>query len=666
MSAERVVDRAERWVDGGLDIMLIAAAGFTMAYHLGLFTQVSVVPLMIIAVGLTGAGIAARTMLGTNASGVLPSPATPAQRGMLGVIVGLSAVSAVVTAASSGPVWIAGWGCAAVSVLLTAFVLVAARRTTPEPALSTETTGDRIPSTGSASMVVGLAALGAATLSLFALRVDPDDAFYVNRAQYVAENGTIPTRDVLFSPGTLPPLAGAGSTPVQAIETLQGAIAHIFGLSAGTVCYLIFPPILTFAAVWSVWRLSRTWAIRAPFLVWAVAMTYLAFGGQQGANFGVFFLARIWQGKVFFVAAVIPLLFHYATVWASRRSARSAFMLAISGIASTGLTSSATFLVPIIAFALVVGLLAAGQPWWGMLLAAAYPVATALVVMLLAPVGDPGGRYFSMDTAQHFVLGVGPYGAIGWFAVLVAPWLIRGRAGAVVGASSAMALVVALAPGFGALFAQTTGAGAVAWRLVWVAPVVTMVGLLATAPLVIADLLPSARAATWLRGTSALAAWAVLVAVVTAVAGHPFISKERSVSVEDQPTWKYPITALREARAIEELDPGQHPVLAPRSTMRALSLTSAHVYPVNPNDSYVRILEEPAEDKAARKLLTSLMSPGTRPSTQAVVAALDTLEVGMVCLPESNTAVKAAVAQQGWATAGSAQRLTCYRSPKVN
>ena len=119
MSAERVVDRAERWVDGGLDIMLIAAAGFTMAYHLALFTQVSVVPLMIVAVGLTGAGIAARAMLGATTSGVLPSRATPAQRGMLGVIVGLSAVSAVVTAASSGPVWIAGWGCAAVSVALT-------------------------------------------------------------------------------------------------------------------------------------------------------------------------------------------------------------------------------------------------------------------------------------------------------------------------------------------------------------------------------------------------------------------------------------------------------------------------------------------------------------------------------------------------------------------
>src|SRR5581483_5604036 len=80
-------------------------------------------------------------------------------------------------------------------------------------------------------------ALGLGAFSVFTLRSDPDDTFYVNRAVWVAQHGTIPTRDTMFSSQTLHALPGAG-IPVQSIEAFQGAIAHVFSLAGGTAAYL--------------------------------------------------------------------------------------------------------------------------------------------------------------------------------------------------------------------------------------------------------------------------------------------------------------------------------------------------------------------------------------------------------------------------------------------
>ena len=79
-----------------------------------------------------------------------------------------------------------------------------------------------------------LAALGLGAVTLFTFYVDTDDALYVNRSSWVAEHGTIATRDTLYTDQRLDHLAGAG-VPIQSIETLYGALAHAVGLSAGTV-----------------------------------------------------------------------------------------------------------------------------------------------------------------------------------------------------------------------------------------------------------------------------------------------------------------------------------------------------------------------------------------------------------------------------------------------
>ena len=90
-----------------------------------------------------------------------------------------------------------------------------------------------------------------AYLSLRTVRVDADDVFYVNKAVYVAETGRIPLRYTIYSDQVLPALRGAGTASLQSIEVLQGAVAHLLGISAGTVVYLVTPPVMSFLAVWA-------------------------------------------------------------------------------------------------------------------------------------------------------------------------------------------------------------------------------------------------------------------------------------------------------------------------------------------------------------------------------------------------------------------------------
>src|SRR5581483_11445502 len=207
--------------------------------------------------------------------------------------------------------WWPGWVVAAASVVVA--LLAVQRAVTPA-----DRAGGGEPA--GTSPIGTLLALGSGAglgiFSVFTLRVDPDDTFYVNRAAWVAQHGTIPTHDTMFSDQTLPAIRGAG-VPVQSIETFQGAIAHIFHVAAGSAAYLLTPPIGTFLAVWALWRLIRAWAPRRLALCFTLGLVYLLWAGTTGANLGVFFLARMQQGKVIFVAMLVPLLYVYLTEWIS-------------------------------------------------------------------------------------------------------------------------------------------------------------------------------------------------------------------------------------------------------------------------------------------------------------------------------------------------------------
>ena len=88
---------------------------------------------------------------------------------------------------------------------------------------------------------------------------DTDDPYYVNRSVWVAEHGNAATLDTMFSPEVLNSPYGGG-VPIASIESLLGVLAHMTGLRAGTVTYLVATPVFTALSVWAIWRLVRRWA----------------------------------------------------------------------------------------------------------------------------------------------------------------------------------------------------------------------------------------------------------------------------------------------------------------------------------------------------------------------------------------------------------------------
>ena len=111
-----------------------------------------------------------------------------------------------------------GWILAVASVLVLVLALVVAGRVAEQPPPATPG-----PARVAGSLFV-LAVLGAAaTASLYTLTKSYDDVFYVNKAVFVAEHGSIPVRDTVYSDQALPAIRGAGSVPMQSLEVLQGA-----------------------------------------------------------------------------------------------------------------------------------------------------------------------------------------------------------------------------------------------------------------------------------------------------------------------------------------------------------------------------------------------------------------------------------------------------------
>jgi hypothetical protein len=114
----------------------------------------------------------------------------------------------------------------------------------------------------------------------------------------------------MFSPEVLNSPYGGG-VPIASIESLLGVVAHMTGLRAGAVTYLVATPVFTALSVWAIWRLVRRWAPRRALGVLLVAIAFLMLSGDS--MLGNFWIVRMWQGKVMAVTFLMPLIWAYLT-----------------------------------------------------------------------------------------------------------------------------------------------------------------------------------------------------------------------------------------------------------------------------------------------------------------------------------------------------------------
>lgn len=636
-----------RWF---VDCAVVAAAVWTLAYHLGLALELPVLPLLagwfaVLVPCAVGLAATHRRTHPPNPPGTAGVGSPSAWR--VAVIVVAALLAAVSAAAQVWPALVA-FGAGAVVACV--------------PSVRSQRRAGRtvdVPQWHEAVAVAVAAVLG--VLSVFVVRPDADDVFYVNRSVWVAEHDRLPVGDVLFGDGgTVLP----GMAPVSAIEALAGGLARLLHAPAASVVWYLLPPVVTILAVLALWQLIKAWAPRRPLACLLLALVFLLWSGGSAASFGSFHLVRAWQGKAILVSLVVPALWTYLTEWARDRS-RTALLLAVAaGVAGIGFSSSAAFVIPLIAVAAGIGLTLLGRyrDLPALALVTLYPLLGGLMVSVLfgPPSRATGGETLPPSQVWLWVIGAGVAGLMGAVSVWWAPLLVRGPVPAAYAWGGAALAVFLLLPGVLNLAGLLSGSAPVLWRTLWMLPAPALVGLLAAAP--VGPLLRAARRPTaWARHPvlARHAAWLPsaalgLLLVVTAV---PVWSHSNRAALVSRPQWKADLASGRHATAVLRAYPGARLVLAPPGVMRAITARTATVKVVDPRRLYTIGLTDGTADQ--RRLLSDFAARRTVPPPDRLEGALVAIRVDVACVRRDAATGIAALRAAGLAGDRQVSSLVC-------
>ena len=665
---ERLAPGIARVCDDLLDFLVLAFAAWTAIYHV----------CVVLDIGALWAALAEAAALvpcawlafGTATEREEPGGFDQADRrsrrfGALLVVNGLAAVGGAVIFAFSGArwyvVWLAWATAAGAAVIATTVRMGAPNREDRRE----ETPPDR-PRDGSATSWSGLVALvwavGLAVLSLFLVDQSNDDAQYVHLSAWVAAHGEFPVRDTLFSNEQLPAII---FPPLSSFEALAGTLARATGLSAPGLVYLVVTPLASALAVLALWRLLRRWSVEMVGLALSVSLVFLLLAAEKHRMLGQLFIARIWEGKIVFLVVLLPVLFALLHEYAERPTRRRVALLACAGAAAVGLTSTAVFIVPIVAAGcmLPVAIRSAKRAIGGLAATVAYPLVAA------ASIGVVGARNAEVSTASdtvpgmlvHWVLGDGVLALVALIAVLVSPLLIPSASAAAMGATTVLLVGCLYAPTVPLRIFELTGLGQVQWRWIWAVPTAALVGVLST------SLLPRVRA------PAARAAAAVLLCGALAVWGTPVWSPAVSF-IATKPAWKRPAdTIVTAERILAQARPGEM-VLASRRVSQTLLVISGSVTTVAPRGFYTAALRHVPGAHAQERLLLMRfaeegvgplkLNPGQTVEGPDVVRALRVVGVDIACVPKDESGAEGLLLANGYSRATTTEGVVCLRAPE--
>jgi Family of unknown function (DUF6077) len=677
-----------RILDALLDCAVVSFALWTLLYCLGLATQWSLFPsgwlwlVATLALVIWQVVSVWRTQYALDEGGEGPpaTPVTPRRVAPPALLV--AGLVATVVAAMGGVVWTTGtfrftWlATVAATACLLLWSYLHGRH---EPQVPDEWTRVK-EEHGSAwddLVVLGVMAVSVVA-SLFVHLADTDDPYYLNRSVWVAERGNAARLDTMFTPEVLNSPYGGG-VPIASIESLLGVIAHMTGLRAGTVTYLVATPVFTALSVWAIWRLVRRWAPRRAVWVLVVAIAFLMLSGDS--MLGNFWIVRMWQGKVMAVTFLMPLIWAYLTevhdagrVGDRRLRTRTQVLLLASGVAFFGFTPTAVVWGPVMLG--VVVLAAAAVRSRTLLVGGALmvigPIVSGLAVIAFSTgVGGEDPTPLSARASFVRVLGEAPLMvALALVALAVSPLLARRGAAAVLAGGSALVGVLVYAPGVLDLINAVTGSGPILWRMLYVAPVPVLVGLLVALPWAERDrprggVVEDERPAK-LQRAGALAGLAAVV--VGFVGGNPVWAHTGHggpVTVSDRPEWKLDLEALADVEVLAERDISGTVLLPPR-WMKVLTMYTTEAFPVVPREWFIQNMDEPRASTEARRLLFNVAGgEGPFPSEGNVRRALEQLDVTLACVGESQDAERVVELYEaaGFRDTEKVGSLTCLRAP---
>ncbi len=498
-----------------------------------------------------------------------------------------------------------------------------------------------------------LAATAVAALSLSILRSNPDDIYYVNLSQFVAETGTFPLRDSIFANLVYPM---SSWPPMASYDALSGTVAHLAGVRAAPIVYIVAPAIAGFLSVLALWRLLRTWRVTVVSAALTSGLVFLLLDGLAKHGPGNLFVSRLYQAKFVYLCVMVPVLLVYALTYVERPTRSRLLWLFAGGVAAVGVTTSAMFLTPVIAAAGAAPLLrrAPKQALLAFSAMAAYPLAAGAVTKAV------GGR--SADSFDHglarfdpavFTQSIFHHGGLAFVAVvavLLGPLLVPHPAGRMTTGLLALVVGVTYIPGVTELSFDVIGLGPTLWRMSWLLTMAALVGVAVTR-------------LTQLVSPRLNAVGPAFLAVLLLVVSDPIWAGSTHA------TWSAPFHLQRDPetivmadRVIDGAEAGDL-VLAPENLAITITVLTTTIHSVVPRGYFMEYLkDEPGFHYESRLALASFANGGTW-QPREVLRGLQRVGVDLVCLRPAQPDRLRMLTTAGYRSAYSSAEYRCL-SPR--
>ena len=499
----------------------------------------------------------------------------------------------------------------------------------------------------------------AAGMADITYRASTDDHYYVNLSTYIYDNGVIPTHDTVLSNQYFNSYKRFSSW-----EVLWGLISRVMHVHPAYLLYLLVLPLAAALSIFVYARVIATCGITRPNIALIAITTFLIFDGAQGFTFGSFQGPRIWQGKSFFLAIVLPLLFVQIirVLNVDRNTAirnRELAQLLLLVIAALGASTTAFIIViPLLAVAFVLAVALRHQSAQATFaLAATYLLVTGYIFKTMrqsTPTAHTTlGTGVGVQSADYSTNSPMPqtYDLLtkltnpGWHGALIAVaiclgWLgLHTRFAKALVALSASAFGFICVPGFLEWFLTLTGSRAVAWRYIWLIPIPLLVGSVAA---VLYDTSASLLRHSTPRRFAYIApgVWVIALALLPMTLGTPpwqVAPKSKQVAEIAKPfSLRLGYGYVQAKKALDLIAQDYDVVLARNGISSSINVMTTKFYTVSPRPSYVNLAVKGfADGNAQQRNKLGIYITGDEPVEFAqgeLAQALDAVRVNVVCL----------------------------------
>ena len=358
-------------------------------------------------------------------------------------------------------------------------------------------------------------------------------------------------------------------------------------------------------------------------------------------------------------------------------------------IVAIGLTSTAVFILPLLVGAAAFAMMLVGRVREAIVCVAAvltYPVGAVIVSRIVnGPMTSviATQQFFDAEGTYRRTLMIGALGVICGLALWLGPLTVKPVTPALFAAGAAVTMTVLLVPGVLEAISAVSGLSAVLWRVPWFLPLPALVGMLCTIEVpslvglgagsgagrgsggtVLAR--ASRRVETTVAPLRRFAGAGIAAALLAAFAifGAPMWSARSHVEVHARPTWKLPQQRQALAFWMRGLDRPPGRLLAPSTLMRTMPIVTSEVRVVMARNGYLIDYGWTSQFAQDRLMLAAFADGNGTATAPELTAAMDRLEVGVVCVYATNTVATAAAPELGlaeFASRDSPGAMRCFR-----